>query len=881
MTCVFCFGFLTKPFPFLTHPSNRQQNVVNIPHHVIVGGVHHEIDIMKEYDRDALKRIDHTGGADIILVFNRGLRLYGDGKAMQGKTRAQRTQEESTITALLKALHGGVLVAGCTLFSRGAVHSAGYETFSPNGSVLIAQRQQGQGMQNREFVDADHPPTPVHLLNGDCMGFWRLHPNEWGASLKGLLPRFVKGNDALRATEDNRRKLFFHNYTEEEGIEPAAIKNIQYYDVHSEYESSFRVFGSLLGELISAEANHSVLNVMDDACFYKLEKLNAVLRGHRGAFLELQHLLNVIENAQDKSYFTQLAPFIEKMHASIAQLGEHLLTSKEYYEERQDPLTWGWRRVFEAELPPVSSHFQKIVAFIQRHDIDGATAQLKTSTALMRTEFESLHSKVRLVELKNWNEIGWLFSSLVLRLQQAQKLPQTSIVSPLCIAAGANAGLAIDTLTSPHSILEFESMYFPHNDHIRNTLQEVNVHSGVVHPPNWSLQRVMVVWLLPCCLCCGFANEAVTLILGMLEQNVDVWIATPVDGCICDRLTPSTQRILRSRHIDGVLVDKIAAEGKIKVVVMLHGVPRDFGGMLMHGRISKRDDKILIGRAMYELTVVPKDYIRTLNEMVDEVWAPSVFVKELFENPDNRVTKPIRVVHEAVDTNIFHSLPREPTSIPPESVSEKDLLQFGSAGLPNNFKFLSTFKWEIRKGWDVLLGAYFRAFSSKDNVSLYISSIPYEASPPATRTAIIASVQEIILSLELQGHDVTTLPHVCIIHSRLPEKDMPSLFGEAQAFVLPTRGEGWGLPMLEAMSSGLPTIATAWSGHMDFMNKGNSYLLQYDIEEVLKENHYGWEKNKSWAQPNGTHLIQLMKDVRYGGEKAKAVGVKAEKEVCC
>ena len=32
------------------------------------------------------------------------------------------------------------------------------------------------------------------------------------------------------------------------------------------------------------------------------------------------------------------------------------------------------------------------------------------------------------------------------------------------------------------------------------------------------------------------------------------------------------------------------------------------------------------------------------------------------------------------------------------------------------FKFVSVFKWEFRKGWDVLVSAFARAFSTKDNV---------------------------------------------------------------------------------------------------------------------------------------------------------------------
>ena len=38
------------------------------------------------------------------------------------------------------------------------------------------------------------------------------------------------------------------------------------------------------------------------------------------------------------------------------------------------------------------------------------------------------------------------------------------------------------------------------------------------------------------------------------------------------------------------------------------------------------------------------------------------------------------------------------------------------------------------------------------------------------------------------------------------------LYASADVFVLPSRGEGWGRPHVEAMAMGLPIITTNWSG---------------------------------------------------------------------
>ena len=42
----------------------------------------------------------------------------------------------------------------------------------------------------------------------------------------------------------------------------------------------------------------------------------------------------------------------------------------------------------------------------------------------------------------------------------------------------------------------------------------------------------------------------------------------------------------------------------------------------------------------------------------------------------------------------------------------------------------------------------------------------------------------------------------------VPDADLPALYQGATAFVLPSRYEGFGLPILEAMASGIPVITT-------------------------------------------------------------------------
>ena len=47
-----------------------------------------------------------------------------------------------------------------------------------------------------------------------------------------------------------------------------------------------------------------------------------------------------------------------------------------------------------------------------------------------------------------------------------------------------------------------------------------------------------------------------------------------------------------------------------------------------------------------------------------------------------------------------------------------------------------------------------------------------------------------------------------------------------------THGEGFGRPFLEASMVGLPIIAPAWSGHIDFLDAKHTLLLEGKLEQV-------------------------------------------------
>ena len=97
-------------------------------------------------------------------------------------------------------------------------------------------------------------------------------------------------------------------------------------------------------------------------------------------------------------------------------------------------------------------------------------------------------------------------------------------------------------------------------------------------------------------------------------------------------------------------------------------------------------------------------------------------------------------------------------------------------------------------------------------------------------------------------------PKVHILHGDMSDDEVAALYKHPQvkALVSLTRGEGYGLPILEAATSGLPVVATGWSGHLDFLKHGKYISIYYQLEAI----HQSRIDNKifmpgaRWANPS-------------------------------
>jgi glycosyltransferase involved in cell wall biosynthesis len=90
-------------------------------------------------------------------------------------------------------------------------------------------------------------------------------------------------------------------------------------------------------------------------------------------------------------------------------------------------------------------------------------------------------------------------------------------------------------------------------------------------------------------------------------------------------------------------------------------------------------------------------------------------------------------------------------------------------------------------------------------------------------------------------------PDVRWIDRDLDDTELAGLFGLADCYVHPARGEGFGLPVAEAMLAGVPVISVAWSGLADFVSDDTAVTIPYTL--VAAHSHLT-EAGSRWAEPD-------------------------------
>ena len=255
-----------------------------------------------------------------------------------------------------------------------------------------------------------------------------------------------------------------------------------------------------------------------------------------------------------------------------------------------------------------------------------------------------------------------------------------------------------------------------------------------------------------------------------------------------------------------------------------------------------------IAFVVWETTVLPNSK-RELLQTMDEIWTPSVWGRNLLiEN--GLSAELIFVVPEGVDTEVFR--PREDASVTKRS---------------SPFRLLCVGKWEVRKGVEDLVRCFAEEFQPEEEIELVL----HGSNPWLYGFDLQKKIAEVLRGS--QARVVASLP--------MPESELLELYRSCDAFVLPTRAEGWGLPIMEAMACGLPVIVTNYSAPADFLDESIAYPLAVEKMVSVHDPYFfpDGAANGEWAQPDFAHLRTLMRHVFEHREEAASKGRLARQAV--
>jgi glycosyltransferase involved in cell wall biosynthesis len=226
-----------------------------------------------------------------------------------------------------------------------------------------------------------------------------------------------------------------------------------------------------------------------------------------------------------------------------------------------------------------------------------------------------------------------------------------------------------------------------------------------------------------------------------------------------------------------------------------------------------------------ETTKVAHQWIQKANEM-DKIIVVSSHSKQVFENTEYAATNQ----QTGEQVTLRTQTPVEAVGYPVKTFEDLPELELG---LSTAFNFLTVAQFGPRKNLHNTIKWFIEEFRNED-VGLVVKSNIAKNSL-MDRKKLHGDLTHF---LRQQGERQCK---VYLLHGDMTDAEMHSLYKNERidAFVSLPHGEGFGLPLFEAAYSGLPVVATGWSGQLDFLTdaKGRDqfYNVAYDLQPVQKE----------------------------------------------
>ena len=329
---------------------------------------------------------------------------------------------------------------------------------------------------------------------------------------------------------------------------------------------------------------------------------------------------------------------------------------------------------------------------------------------------------------------------------------------------------------------------------------------------------------------------------------------------------------------DDIIIERLLSDPSLPAQPDIHihiVIPNEF----------KTFGKYNIGiTAGLECTAIPHNWVEGMNQM-DLNIVPSKFVHDVvkltsFDVMDEqtkqmkgqiKVTKPVEVLFEGTDTNIFKKTKEFSKDLVDEFKNVKE-----------SFNFLYTGHWlqgklgEDRKDTGMMLKVFLETFKDTKNAPGLIMKTSGAGFSVIDREDILKKIRDIQKTVKAK-----TLPSVYLFHGDFTDEEMNELYNhpKVKAHVNITHGEGFGRPLLEATMSGKPVIASGWSGQLDFLSKQLSVLIGGSLVKVQKGSFPKdmYVDGSEWFTANYNEFGSVLREVQKNYKKYSLNAMKLAK----
>jgi len=274
-----------------------------------------------------------------------------------------------------------------------------------------------------------------------------------------------------------------------------------------------------------------------------------------------------------------------------------------------------------------------------------------------------------------------------------------------------------------------------------------------------------------------------------------------------------------------------------------------------------------------EVDEVSPHWIQNVNNVADKVILVSDWAKEVFENTSYDLEND---QGQVVQPNFRAEVPMDAVHFPHRKIEDPVGLDLD---LDYDFNFLSIFQWTERKNIENMVRWFVEEFYDQE-VGLVLkgnhmnnSLIDYRR----TKKRINGILDDYDEDRECAVH---------LLHGELTEDEILSLYHHKniRAYVSTTHGECFGLPLFEAACAGVPVVATDWSGHTDYLYKGDEPLfsnIPYELKEISEEAVWDGvlQRGTKWAYPKQGPFKMAMRDVVKNYPKHKSRANKLKKHL--